>query len=56
MKQKIEVSKELFVAFTEVGFVYLKNPGIDEEKRQFMFSQALKFFELPEDVKKSCAY
>ena len=44
MDEKIAVSKELYKAFTEQGFVYLKNPGLPEAKRKFMFDHGLKLF------------
>ena len=56
MDEKVAVSKELYQAFTEYGFVYLKNPGLPEAKRRFMFESAMKFFQLPTEVKQEIYY
>ncbi|XP_073709630.1 uncharacterized protein [Misgurnus anguillicaudatus] len=45
------LGKELRAAFTDVGFVYLKNTGIDQEEVDKVMSVSKKFFSLPENVK-----
>ncbi|XP_077050621.1 uncharacterized protein LOC143700826 [Siphateles boraxobius] len=47
-----KLSKELRKAFTEVGFVYLKNTGINQEEVDKVMHVSKKFFCLPEDMKK----
>ncbi|XP_067275123.1 uncharacterized protein [Pseudorasbora parva] len=47
-----KLSKELRRAFTEVGFVYLKNTGINQEEVENVMRVSKKFFCLPEDMKK----
>ncbi|MBN3307792.1 YQK1 protein, partial [Amia calva] len=39
-------------AFTEIGFVYLKNTGIDQEQVNEVMEISKEFFLLPEDIKK----
>ncbi|XP_060762244.1 uncharacterized protein si:dkey-10o6.2 [Neoarius graeffei] len=46
------LSKELRKAFTEVGFVYLKNTGIDQKEVDHVMDISKKFFLLPEEWKK----
>lgn len=48
-----DLSKEVKRAFTDVGFVYLKNTGISQEEVDNVMAVSKKFFSLPEDVKKS---
>lgn len=47
-----ELSKELRKAFIDVGFVYLKNTGINQEEVEKVMRVSKKFFCLPEDMKK----
>ncbi|KAI5616514.1 hypothetical protein C0J50_23938, partial [Silurus asotus] len=47
-----ELSEELRKAFTEVGFVYLKNTGIDQKEVDHVMDISKKFFLLPEEEKK----
>ncbi|KAI5616513.1 hypothetical protein C0J50_23937, partial [Silurus asotus] len=47
-----ELCKELRKAFTEVGFVYLKNTGIDQREVDRVMDISKKFFLLSEDEKK----
>ncbi|XP_051512350.1 uncharacterized protein LOC127416827 [Myxocyprinus asiaticus] len=47
-----KLSKELRTAFTEVGFVYLKNTGINQEEVDKVMGISKKFFCLPEDMKR----
>ena len=56
MDEKVAVSKELYKAFTEQGFVYLKNPGLDPNKKKLMFDESLKFFHLPKNAKEPILY
>ncbi|CAM4583607.1 unnamed protein product [Leuciscus chuanchicus] len=47
-----KLSKVLRKAFTEVGFVYLKYTGINQEEVEKVMHVSKKFFCLPEDMKK----
>ncbi|KAK9959105.1 hypothetical protein ABG768_011185 [Culter alburnus] len=47
-----KLSDELRKAFTEVGFVYLKNTGINQEEVEKVMSVSKRFFSLPENKKK----
>ncbi|XP_051952990.1 uncharacterized protein si:dkey-10o6.2 [Xyrauchen texanus] len=47
-----KLSTGLRTAFTEMGFVYLKNTGIDQEEVDKVMSISKKFFCLPEDMKR----
>ncbi|KAF7692487.1 UPF0676 protein C1494.01 [Silurus meridionalis] len=47
-----KLCKELRKAFTEVGFVYLKNTGIDQREVDRVMDISKKFFLLSEDEKK----
>ncbi|EFX82448.1 hypothetical protein DAPPUDRAFT_223803 [Daphnia pulex] len=49
---KDRITNELDKAFSTVGFVYLKNHGIDQEKVDNLFKASRNFFQLPENVKK----
>ncbi|KAJ8252724.1 hypothetical protein COCON_G00220360 [Conger conger] len=50
--EKLNVlSKELKSAFTEVGFVYLKNSGISQHEVDSMMNISKTFFLLPHEVK-----
>uniref|UniRef100_A0A3B3RJF2 Si:dkey-10o6.2 n=1 Tax=Paramormyrops kingsleyae TaxID=1676925 RepID=A0A3B3RJF2_9TELE len=46
-----ELSRELRTAFTEIGFVYLRNTGIGQEEVDAVIEISKKFFLLPEEVK-----
>ncbi|KAI1903929.1 hypothetical protein AGOR_G00000470 [Albula goreensis] len=46
------LGEELKAAFTEVGFVYLKNTGIDQQEVDAVMDISKKFFLLPDEVKK----
>ncbi|XP_016092482.1 UPF0676 protein C1494.01-like isoform X2 [Sinocyclocheilus grahami] len=48
-----KLSEELRKAFTEVGFVYLKNTGINQDEVEKVMGVSKKFFCLPENMKKS---
>ncbi|KAK3534841.1 hypothetical protein QTP86_026672, partial [Hemibagrus guttatus] len=47
-----ELAKEIRKAFTEVGFVYLKNTGIDQKEVVRVMDISKKFFLLPEEQKR----
>ncbi|KAI9563505.1 hypothetical protein GHT06_010968 [Daphnia sinensis] len=47
------VSKELDSAFSTVGFVYLKNHGVDQELVDNLFQRSKSFFHLPEAIKET---
>ncbi|XP_048025046.1 UPF0676 protein C1494.01 isoform X1 [Megalobrama amblycephala] len=47
-----KLSDDLRKAFTEVGFVYLKNTGINQEEVEKVMSVSKRFFSLPENKKK----
>ncbi|XP_016092601.1 UPF0676 protein C1494.01-like [Sinocyclocheilus grahami] len=47
-----KISAELRRAFTEVGFVYLKNTGINQDEVDKVMGVSKKFFCLPESMKK----
>ncbi|XP_066540740.1 uncharacterized protein [Hoplias malabaricus] len=47
-----QLAEELKTAFTEVGFVYLKNTGIEEREVERVMTSSKKFFLLPEEKKK----
>ncbi|XP_048827968.1 uncharacterized protein LOC125705782 isoform X9 [Brienomyrus brachyistius] len=46
-----ELSRDLRTAFTDVGFVYLKNTGIAQDEVNEIMEISKKFFHLPEEVK-----
>ncbi|KAJ3495794.1 hypothetical protein NLG97_g3132 [Lecanicillium saksenae] len=46
-----QTTSELCKAFREVGFAYIKNHGIPEEKIEEAFSWSRKFFDLPQSEK-----
>ncbi|XP_048827985.1 uncharacterized protein LOC125705782 isoform X24 [Brienomyrus brachyistius] len=46
-----ELSRDLCTAFTDVGFVYLKNTGIAQDEVDAVMEISKKFFVLPEEVK-----
>ncbi|XP_029909349.1 UPF0676 protein C1494.01-like [Myripristis murdjan] len=45
------LSKELKTAFTEIGFVYLKNTGITQEEVDHVMTMSKNFFLQPEELK-----
>ncbi|MCI4390859.1 hypothetical protein PGIGA_G00127780 [Pangasianodon gigas] len=47
-----ELCKEIRKAFTDVGFVYLKNTGIDKKEVDHVMDISKKFFLLPEEQKR----
>ena len=50
--QKVQFSNDLGKAFEEVGFVAVKNHGIDQQLIDRVYATVKAFFELPYDVKK----
>ncbi|MBN3307801.1 YQK1 protein, partial [Amia calva] len=46
------IIKEMNKAFTEIGFVYLENTGIEPEEVKSILDISKTFFFLPEDIKK----
>ncbi|KAG9049643.1 hypothetical protein FS837_009614 [Tulasnella sp. UAMH 9824] len=53
---KLSTAKEVVDAFKEVGFVYLSNHGIQEEKIKNAFKKSKAFFDLPEEKKLALAW
>ncbi|XP_016401349.1 1-aminocyclopropane-1-carboxylate oxidase-like [Sinocyclocheilus rhinocerous] len=47
-----KLSDEIRKAFSEVGFVYLKNTGIHQDEVEKVMGVSKKFFCLPENMKK----
>lgn len=50
--EKVQFSNELGKAFEEVGFVAVKNHGIDQQLIDQVYGTVTSFFELPFDIKK----
>ncbi|XP_058502411.1 uncharacterized protein si:dkey-10o6.2 [Solea solea] len=50
-QQLQDLSQELKAAFTEIGFVFLKNTGITEEEVDRVMDVSKKFFLQPDEVK-----
>ncbi|KAM9754013.1 uncharacterized protein ACNS7B_007153 [Menidia menidia] len=46
------LSEELRAAFTQVGFVFLKNSGITQDEVERVMDMSRRFFLLPEELKK----
>ncbi|KAM8861387.1 uncharacterized protein ACB058_008218 [Synchiropus picturatus] len=44
---------EIKAAFTEVGFVFLKNTGVSQEEVDAVMLESMKFFLLPDDQKRA---
>jgi hypothetical protein len=51
--QKVQFSKQLGKAFEEVGFVAVKNHGIDQSLIDRVYATVQAFFKLPSDIKKN---
>ncbi|KAL6466243.1 hypothetical protein MHYP_G00263760 [Metynnis hypsauchen] len=47
-----ELREEVRRAFTEVGFVYLRNTGIEQDEVDHVMAVSKKFFQLPEEEKR----
>lgn len=50
------VSRQIYQACHEIGFMYLKNPGIPPSLIKQVFDQAKQFFALPLEVKNQVAW
>ena len=50
------ISKEIYSAFHEIGFMYLKNPGIDSDSIAKTFEYSRKLFDLPLPEKNKVAW
>lgn len=50
------VSRQIYQACHEIGFMYLKNPGIPPSLIERMFEQAKQFFALPLEIKNQVAW
>ncbi len=50
-EQKNEFVNQLGRAWTDIGFVAVKNHGLDEMTRQHLYDAVRQFFSLPDDVK-----
>ncbi|TMS05837.1 2-oxoglutarate-dependent dioxygenase gloF [Larimichthys crocea] len=51
-EQMRNLSEELKTAFTEVGFVFLKNTGITQEEVDRVMDISKKFFMQPDELKR----
>ncbi|MFC2186539.1 isopenicillin N synthase family dioxygenase [Peijinzhouia sedimentorum] len=50
--QKAEFVRKLGEAYTSIGFIAVKNHGLSDELRDKLYESIIKFFQLPDDVKK----
>ena len=50
------VSRQIFQACHEIGFMYLKNPGIPPSLIEQVFEQTKQFFNLPLEIKNQVAW
>ncbi|MDB4836960.1 isopenicillin N synthase family oxygenase [Marinomonas sp.] len=50
-ERRDEITEQLWLAATEVGFFQLTNHGIDEQDIEAAFAESERFFTLPEDTK-----
>ena len=50
------VVQQIYQACHEVGFMYLKNPGIPQDLIEELFTRAKQFFQLPHNVKHQLAW
>ncbi len=50
------VVQQIYQACHEIGFMYLKNPGIPQNLIEELFTRAKQFFNLPYDVKRQLAW
>ncbi len=51
-QRKAKFVADLGAAFNNIGFVAIKNHGLNEELRHNLYDAVQRFFQLPEDVKK----
>ncbi|MDJ0596480.1 MAG: 2-oxoglutarate and iron-dependent oxygenase domain-containing protein [Pleurocapsa sp. MO_226.B13] len=54
--QRSAISAEIYRACQEIGFMYLKNPGIDSDLVAETFERSRKFFNLPLSEKNKLAW
>jgi isopenicillin N synthase-like dioxygenase len=47
-----QIANQMYQAFQQFGFIYLKNFGLSSEQVDHIFEQMHQFFDLPEDTKK----
>ncbi|PIG91733.1 2-oxoglutarate and iron-dependent oxygenase domain-containing protein [Gloeocapsopsis sp. IPPAS B-1203] len=50
------VAQQIYQACHEIGFMYLKNPGISPQQIEALFNQSKFFFNLPLEVKQQLAW
>jgi isopenicillin N synthase-like dioxygenase len=50
------VAQQIYQACHEIGFMYLKNPGISPQQIEALFTQSQSFFNLPLEVKQQLAW
>ena len=50
------VTQQIYQACHEIGFMYLKNPGISQDLINQLFTQTKQFFNLPYEVKHQLAW
>jgi len=50
------VAQQVYQAGREIGFMYLKNPGIPPQLIEALFTQSQSFFNLPLEVKQQLAW
>jgi len=50
------VAQQIYQACHEIGFMYLKNPGISPQQIKALFNQSQFFFNLPLEVKQQLAW
>ncbi len=50
------VARQIYQACHEIGFMYLKNPGISSSLIDQLFTQTKQFFDLPVEVKNQLAW
>lgn len=51
--QKLDFVKQLGVAYTDIGFVAIKNHGLDENTQDHLYALVEQFFQLPDAVKQT---
>ncbi|KAL0569630.1 hypothetical protein V5O48_012339, partial [Marasmius crinis-equi] len=54
--EALETSKKFYEACRDIGFAYLINTGIPQEKVDGMFEWSAKFFNLPPEIKKKAPH
>ena len=51
-EEKMNFVKELGAAYTNIGFVSVKNHGLSDELTKRLYEAVEEFFRLPDDIKK----